>query len=461
MKTASALETAVAPARMTWPCWRLVLLLMAICFLAHFNRVSIAVAADARIMSQYDITPTSMGMVYSAFLLAYTLFMIPGGWLIDRLGPRLALLIVGFGSAVFVVLTGFVGLTLGSAAAAFPAFLCIRFLMGIVSAPLHPAAAKAVAQDLPLLRRSGAVGMVTGAALLGVATTYVLFSYLIDWLDWPGAFMVAGLATALVAVVWGFSIDGAQDRQRTAATAQPHILPADNLLADRTPATNSIGSFLRNNKNLLLLTLSYAAVGYFQYLFFYWMHYYFETVLKLGSQESRFYAAIPPLAMAMGMPLGGWLSDRLLQRYGWRVARAGLAATAMLLSAALLIIGIRCTDPFWIVAWLSLALGILGTLEGPFWITAIEVGRRRSGLAAGIFNTGGNAGGIIAPIVTPWISDTLEFGWTIGIATGSVICVVGAMLWIWIDCGDTDASRPECEPPPLLVRVPHAPAIQG
>ena len=33
-------------AAMTWPQWRLVLLLMAVCFTAHFNRVGMAVAGD-------------------------------------------------------------------------------------------------------------------------------------------------------------------------------------------------------------------------------------------------------------------------------------------------------------------------------------------------------------------------------------------------------------------------------
>ena len=97
---------------------------------------------------------------------------------------------------------------------------------------------------------------------------------------------------------------------------------------------------------MLLLTCSYGAVGYFQYLFFYWMHYYFESVLKLGSDVSKFYAAIPPLAMALGMPLGGWLSDRILVLFGWRAARAGLAMAAMSASAGLLLLGVRAPSPF-------------------------------------------------------------------------------------------------------------------
>ena len=423
--------TTTPPTTMTWPAWRLVLLLMAVCFLAHFNRVSMAVAGDLRIMREYDIKPTQMGWVYSAFLAAYTLFMIPGGWLIDRCGPRFVLMVMCLGSAVFVVSTGLVGVATASVAVAFPALIVIRSLMGLISAPLHPAAANAVSLGIPVLRRSAANGLVTGAALLGIAASYQGFGALIDIkpLNWQGAFVVAGIATVFVGWMWKrYATTNEADRSN-------FPLPVEQL--DRLVEKGDLSSFLRRNKNLLLLTVSYAAVGYFQYLFFYWMHYYFKDVLQLGDQESRFYATIPPLAMALGMPLGGWLSDRIQSTFGWRAARGGMAATAMIASAGLLQLGVRATEPFWIVTWMSLALGVLGTLEGPFWVTAVEVGRERGGLSAGIFNTGGNAGGIIAPILTPWISTDLGYGWQAGLTVGSVVCLLGAVLWLWIDDGST------------------------
>jgi ACS family D-galactonate transporter-like MFS transporter len=425
---------------MTWPRWRLVGLLMAICFMAHFNRVSMAVAGSMRIMDQYQISPTAMGAVYSAFLASYTLFMIPGGWLIDRRGPRVAMQIVCLGSAVFVLLTGCVGWLAPSGVFAFWAFIAIRPLMGIVSAPLHPAAARAVSLQIPVLRRSSANGLVTGAALLGVAATYLLFGQLIGWLDWPGAFVVAGLATATIGWLWSrYAIEDSITRENVGGSPNKLDLPTGGLQAhERSPTT--IRSWARRNKNLLLLTFSYGAVGYFQYLFFYWMNYYFEKILGFGEEQSQFYATFPPLAMAVGMPLGGWLSDRLLARYGWRTARATLAMSAMAASAGLLLLGISTSEPFWIVTWLTLALGVLGAAEGPFWVTAVEVGGRRGGLSASIFNTGGNAGGILAPIVTPWISDALHFGWQSGLAVSSGVCLTGAVLWYWIDVGPTAES---------------------
>src|SRR5436305_13697853 len=86
--------------------WMILAFLMALCFISHFNRASITSAGDERMMQQFGISPERMGVVYSAFLVVYTLFMIPGGWLIDRRGPRFALGCMGLGSAVFCASPG-------------------------------------------------------------------------------------------------------------------------------------------------------------------------------------------------------------------------------------------------------------------------------------------------------------------------------------------------------------------
>ena len=69
--------------------------------------------------------------------------------------------------------------------------------------------------------------------------------------------------------------------------------------------------------------------------------------------------------------------------------------------------------------------------EGPFWASAIELGGRRGGSSAALFNTGGNAGGLLAPIITPWVGEQL--GWGYAVALGGLICLAGVVLWFWID----------------------------
>ena len=103
-----------------------VLLLMLVVAMGHFNRIGISVAGAERIIPEFNIAPKTMGLVYSAFLIVYTLAMFPGGWFIDRFGARRALVLLGFSSAVFVFLTGMIGLVAQRAATVLVGLIAVR-----------------------------------------------------------------------------------------------------------------------------------------------------------------------------------------------------------------------------------------------------------------------------------------------------------------------------------------------
>jgi sugar phosphate permease len=426
----------------TWVRWRIVALLLAFSFMSWFNRISMPAAYDEQIKAQYDISPEAIGYVYSALLFVYMVFMTPGGWFADRRGPWLALVLMGFGSALFVALTGAVGLGAFSAAALLTLLLVIRAAMGLFTSPIYPASGRIVAHWLPFHQRAGANGMIMAAAVFGNASAYVGFGMLMDQVGWPKAFLITGTVTAVLALWWTLyardhprqhpAVNEAEVQWIRSGKPLPGPDPEGSgpKASSGTTSERSDWRVLLRNRSLILLTLSYAAVGYFEYLFFFWIHYYFEVVLDLGKTNSRFYAAIANLAMAAGMFLGGWLSDRLMQVWGRRPARAAVVVGGMLAGAALLYLAFQTKSPAWIVTWCALAMAAVGATEGPFWATAIELGGRYGGTAAGIFNTGGNAG-FLATILTPVIGK--RFGWDWAIGLGGLVCLVGAALWAWIN----------------------------
>src|SRR5262245_14547982 len=194
--------------------------------LAHFNRVSMAVTGTEQIIRSGLLSETAMGVVYSAYLVPYTLFMMPGGWFIDRFGPRMAWVVAGLGATVFVALTGVagllwapatevktrvgivgggtavVGLLATYAGALWWGLLVVRGLLGVVYAPLHPTGARLVANWVPRSKATLANGLVTWSATIGMASCYVVFGLLIDRFNWPGAFLVSAGVTLLLTLVW-------------------------------------------------------------------------------------------------------------------------------------------------------------------------------------------------------------------------------------------------------------------
>lgn len=390
---------------------RILLLLMALCFISHFNRLAMPVAGTERIIPELGISPQRMGLVYTSFLVCYTAGMILGGWGIDRWGPRVMLLAMGAGTALFGVLTGLLGIVMGANLVA--GLIVVRGLMGLFTTPLHPASARSVSLWIPERHVASANGLVTFAAVLGMASAAPGFGALMDRYGWARAFVVAAQTLFVVTVLWKIvSKPDAPIRSASAAGAPALTAPLWS-------------------RSLVLLALSYAAVGYFQYLFFYWAEYYFKEVMHLSISQSRGNTTQLILALGCGMPVGGWLADRVQQRLPGRLGWALTPGVAMVVSAVLLLVGVAAPGPGWLVPLLTAAMFCLGASESSFWQAAVLLGGARGGTAAAIINTGGNGIGLLAPLLTPFIS--ARFGWEWGIAMGGFIGLLGALCWLGID----------------------------
>ncbi|WP_455371435.1 MFS transporter, partial [Petrachloros mirabilis] len=70
--------------------WLILLLLFLTSVVTYIDRVNISVAAR-HMMPAFGLTDQQMGLIFSAFVVGYALFQIPGGWLADRWGARAVL----------------------------------------------------------------------------------------------------------------------------------------------------------------------------------------------------------------------------------------------------------------------------------------------------------------------------------------------------------------------------------
>ena len=82
-----------------------------------------------------------MGLVFSAFAIAYALFEIPGGWLGDWMGPRSVLMRIVIWWSVFTAATGCIW--------NFTSLCVTRFLFGAGEAGCFPNLTKAFTTWLP------------------------------------------------------------------------------------------------------------------------------------------------------------------------------------------------------------------------------------------------------------------------------------------------------------------------
>jgi len=91
------------------------------------------------------------------------------------------------------------------------------------------------------------------------------------------------------------------------------------------------------------------------------------------------------------------------------------------------------------VALFFLAHAAIGLCEAPTWVAGLEVGGKHCGTSAAIVNTGGNLGGMLAPVVTAYVSRA--FGWQSGFAVASLVCLFGVVQWFGVRLVAPESNR--------------------
>lgn len=432
--TPPASSTALAQRRIA-----IVAALVGLSALAHFNRTCMAVAGNVLIEAR-QLSEQQMGLVYSTLLIVYTLCMTPGGWLTDVIGGRRTIAVVGLSSALLCGATGAAGWWSGSATALLASLLVVRGVFGACNAPFYPATGKVVSRWVPLEHRALANALVTGAFPVGVALAYPLYGGLCGMFGWQTAFLIAGAATALATAVW---LKVGREEPDASGEIPPATSYSPAPPTRARPDTHRVNwRALAATRSLWLLAVSYSAVGYVEYLLIYWMERYLKTIMRLSTTESRLAAMIPMLCMAACMPLGGWISDRLMAWLGYRWARAGVALAGMCACAAALFTSTLAPSAGYSVAAFAAALAAIGVAEAPAWATAVDLGGKDGATSAAVVNTGGNSGGVISPALSPWLVGLLRplvgeaAGWDWTLRLGAAVCFLGGLLWIWIDASE-------------------------
>jgi MFS family permease len=405
----------------------IVALLFGFSMISYFDRTIMSIAGP-QLMKDFGLTATQMGGIYSAFILGYALLMIPGGQLTDRLGPRHTLALMGILSAAFTVLVVASGKPgLGAYIGIVPALFAVRLGLGVVTAPLYPACARATANWIPMVYHGRVQGFIIAGSSLGAAISPLLFTWMLVEFGWRASFTMAAAGTGALAIAW-FSY----------ARDYPPGVPRPER-AGRKEAAGASWARLFADRNLMLITFAYGALGYFEYIFFYWIYYYFGEVLHLGAPASAKYTTILFLTEGAIMPIGGLVSDRLTRIRGAQFGRRIVPILGLTLSAIFTYASTISSGIAGAVICLSLALGFAACCEGPFWASVTEMAGEHVGGASSILNTGAQIGGFFAPILTPYIAS--RAGWSWGLYAGSLVAMSGVIAIYFADVRPRELAR--------------------
>ena len=109
--------------------------------IAYVDRVNMSVAGKP-IAHEFGLSPVALGYLFSSFLWAYVLMMLPGGRLIDRWGTHIVATVAAAVWSAAQMLTG--------AAGSFAAMLATRLGLGVGEAPFAPSLTAVFGRGRPI-----------------------------------------------------------------------------------------------------------------------------------------------------------------------------------------------------------------------------------------------------------------------------------------------------------------------
>ena len=411
--------------------WVILALLFMASFVAYVLRTNMSIAGES-MMADLGLSKIQLGMVLSAFAWGYAIFQFPGGIFGDKVGSRRALTIIAVLWGILTLATGLVpGATLASTTVILTTLIGLRFLMGVVQAPLFPVACgRTIGNWFPVSGWAFPNGLTSTGLTLGAAATAPLIAWLMETLGWRESFVLtAPLAFLIAGVWWRYARDNPADHPRV-SKKELELINADRPSPEQAIADRIAWKLVLKNRDILLLTASYFCMNYVFYIFFNWFFIYLIDVREFDILEGGYFAAAPWMVGAVAASVGGLWCDRLCKRFGprWGCRIPGIAGLSLV--AGLLFLGATAKNPYLAVVFLSLSFACTQLTEGAYWAAAIFVSGKHASAATGVMNTGGNVVGGIGALLVPITA--AAFGWVPALATGSVFAMIGVGLWLFV-----------------------------
>jgi len=408
---------------------RLMPLLVIVASVGYLCRVDVTALAP-HLMAELRLTQQQMGEVFTAFLIGYTAFQIPSGWLADRISTRslyLALLLAWAVLTLGGVAVGWplLGMTLGG----LPALLALRAALGIFAAPTYPAAGRAIAVLIPARLQGRANGAVLASIGIGSAVTPPLLGFVAAHWGWRMGFAVAAALSAGVCLLWQRAAPRHSSPRAAAPSAARNSLSASAREA-RNPASTSSETPLRQ-RSFWFLAASYTLQGYVGYIFVFWFYLYLVQVRHFELLKAAWLTTLPWLSTLAAIPAGGWVSDLAVKRWGTTWGRRSLPLIALLFSAGWLALGAHTGSAALAVVSLTAATALVLASEGPYWAAMNQLCGSRSGTGGGVMNFGSNVGGMISPVATPWLAARL--GWESALLLTAGVALLAGLLWMGVE----------------------------
>jgi len=408
--------------------WLVLLLISLMYMITYMDRTGISIAAPA-MSKQFGLSQTQLGFVFSAFLWAYAVGQIPGGWCADRFGPRLVFLIIVPFWSIMTALT--------ASSAGFASLLGIRFVFGSAEAGAFPTATRAMQLWFPKEERGIVHGVTHSFSRLAVAIVPFIAVSIMVALGWRWIFYVFGLAGLLWSFAFYLLYRNLPEQHSSVNSSELAYIRGRNPDGSIKPSIDprrrpaAPWKMILRSPNMWYIAAGYCCFYYGTYFFVTWFPTYLLEYRHLSLKSAGTLASLPLLAGMVGDVAGGTLTDKIYRKTGkLKFARRVVAAPAMLASGICLVPAATAHSAWTAILCLTASFFFLELVISPAWAVPMDVGGEYSGTVSGVMNMAGSLAASLSPII---FGALVQRGfWITPFFISAGVLLTGALIWAFL-----------------------------
>ena len=390
--------------------YRIMGLLFVTVVINYLDRSNVSIAAPS-LVDQFHLDPVRLGLVFSAFAWTYTPFQLPGGWLVDRVKPRVLYPII-------ILLWSLATLSLGLANG-LVALIALRMAVGFFEVPTFLINNRIATTWFGEKERATCIAVYTAAQSVGLAFLTPLLAWLKVAFGWPAVFFFTGTLGLLWSLGFFRIYRDPTDDPGVNAAELDAIASSGGIpdLTRRTAASRATGrgspwrdlGIVLGRRKLWGIYFGHFVWGTVGTFFTSWFPTYLVTYRHFTFIKAGFYVSLPFLAVFLGVLCSGTISDLLVRRgFSLTFARKTPIIGGLICSTSIVGANYVDSEPL-IILFLTFAFFCNGVASIHWSLVSATAPERLIGLTSSVFNCIGGLAGILSPIIIGFLLRAGDF----------------------------------------------------
>lgn len=371
--------------------------------ISYIDRSAIGLALPA-VSKDFNLAPTEMGVVISAFFIGYSIMQIPGGWLSDHFGSKTVILVALTLWSIFTFTTGHASTLAG--------LLFLRFVFGLCEGPYAGSCYRAIAEYFPRELRPAFTTGILSSNYIGSAMAPVVIVPLILWFGWRGMFQILGVVGLVYVFFYALFVKQTKPQEET---------------EEDKSKKNKYFLHLLKFSLIWKLILCAFCISCINKGLDAWMPTYLIAERGINLKAVGYLTPIPFIAFFLSTAICGWVMNKYFdKKENWMIVICA-AMTAIFLyfmynaETIMWVVIFQCGVYFFKACIMGTAVAI---------VLKIVTGSI-AGCTSTLINMGGQVAGFISPIIMGYLVYTFNgsfnavFYYLMGVAT---LCAISALL---------------------------------